>query len=104
MFRLADGTAVQGYVSPPFHGDSSLPTVLPRIVVLAGQVMFWFGALPPAPDTLKEAYATLGKSAAEVFPVAFESAVPVVAGPVRGSVAGFGHYQPPDYDTIVHVL
>ena len=39
-FRLADGTPLLGYLTPPVQADSSLATIQPIIVTPKGQVIF----------------------------------------------------------------
>ena len=52
----------------------------------AMEVGFWCGRVPP--DSAR-AYALLGRDAGSVFPVRFESAVPLTTGAVSGSIPGF---------------
>jgi len=102
-FRLADGTRFTGYLQPPAQGDVSLSIIQPTIVAPNGQVGFWFGAFPPKRDVLTASYGKLGKTPAEVFPVAYESDVPLVAGVVRGALDGFAHFRSLKDHTLVHV-
>jgi hypothetical protein len=89
-FALADGTIMQGYLTPPTPDDSGLGTLQPIILTPHGQVMFWWGSITPEPAHVAESYSRLGKtSPAEVFPVRYESAVPLKGGKVRGEVPGF---------------
>ncbi len=89
-FVLADGTAFAGYITPPEDGEGSLGALQPVIVTDSGQVGFWYGALRPTPTDLAASYARLGKgSGSEVFPVRFESEVPLTLGGVHGHVPGF---------------
>jgi len=88
--KLADGTKVRGYLTPPVQGDSGLGTLQPAVVVDGGQVSFWCGMLAPESGQIAASYARLGKSSAsEVFPVRFESDVELVGGPVAGELPGF---------------
>lgn len=88
--KLADGTQVRGYLTPPVQGDSGLGTLQPAVVVEGGQVSFWCGMLVPEPAYVEASYARLGKLlASEVFPVRFESDVDLVGGPVAGELPGF---------------
>jgi hypothetical protein len=88
--KLADGTQVRGYLTPPVQGDSDIGTIQPAVVVEGGQVSFWCGTLAPEPSQVAASYARLGKSSAsEVFPVRFESDVELVGGPVAGELPGF---------------
>jgi len=102
-FRLADGTHLSGYLSPPVQGDNSVAAVQPIIVMADGQVMFWYGAFAPTPDAVKAAYRKLGRTPSQIFPVAYESEVPVQGGPVQGELNGFAHLRSPGDDTVVEL-
>jgi hypothetical protein len=88
-FRLADGTQMHGYLTPPVQGNSSLGTLQPIIITDRGQVFFWCGTITPAVAHLADNYARLGKDAAGTFPITFQSAVPLIGGTVSGSLPGF---------------
>jgi hypothetical protein len=88
-FTLADGSRMRGYFTPPGRGDTSLGTLQPIIVTERGQIRLWCGTKEPGPKRLAHSYDLLGKNAAHVFPVLFESEVELVGGVVRGSVPGF---------------
>jgi hypothetical protein len=92
-FELADGTSMQGYMTPPRQGDTDLGTVQPVIVSDQGQVIFWCGAIKPTEKDIQTSYAVLGKAASKVFPVRYESDVPLIGGVVRGSIPGFLHLE-----------
>ena len=86
-FWLADGTPMHGYLTPaPSTNMRSLGTIQPQIIFARGQVSFWWGRCTP--DTAR-AYQLLGRDAASVFPVRFESEVPLVGGIVGGTIPGF---------------
>lgn len=87
---LADGTAFIGYVTPPVQGETGLGTFQPAVVVPGGQVSFWCGIVAPSMEHISSCYVLMGKaSASQVFPLTFESDVPLTCGPVVGSVPGF---------------
>jgi hypothetical protein len=88
-FTLADGSQMQGYLTAPVYGDSSLSTLQPVIVTAHGQVAFWCGVISPSSVELAQSYRSLGRDANRIFPLQFESQVKLVDGPVRGTVAGF---------------
>jgi hypothetical protein len=89
-FELADGTQMQGYLTPPAQGDTSLGAVQPIIIAGGGQVIFWCGVLAPDAERISNNYKRLGKhSATEVFPISFGSDYPVKGGPIRGAIPGF---------------
>jgi hypothetical protein len=72
-FVASDGVRFEGYVSP--DEDAHVSSTQPTIVTADGQVRFWFGGIPPTEDELEAGYRTLGKTAAEVFPVRFRALV-----------------------------
>lgn len=87
---LSDGTRFKGYVTPPVQGETGLSTLQPAVVVPDGQVSFWCGTVAPPPEHIAKSYALLGKtSPQQVFPLRFESDVPVIGGPIVGEVPGF---------------
>ena len=89
VFTLADGSRMQGYLTPPVRGDESTGTLQPIIVTDRGQVRFWCGTSAPDSERLARSYELLGKDSRHVFPVQFESEVELVGGRARGSVPGF---------------
>jgi hypothetical protein len=90
QFQLADGTSMPGYLTPPVQGDSSVGTLQPIVITEKGQVVFWCGSLAPSAVEINASYKRLGKSSAtEVFPLKFESAIPIEGGAIRGELQGF---------------
>jgi len=89
VFRMADGSTMRGYITPPRNDDASIGTLQPIIVTDRGQVRFWCGTAAPGAKRLAHSYDLLGKEAKQVFPVHFASDVELVGGPVTGSVRGF---------------
>ena len=89
FFTLADGSRFSGYLTPPTHGNDGLGTLQPMIVTQQGQVGFWCGVVAPDSARLTQCYNTLGRVAAQVFPVQFESDVDLTSGKVAGSIPGF---------------
>jgi hypothetical protein len=88
-FTLADGSRIKGYITPPVRGREGVDTMQPVAVMAKGQVRFWCGTFTPDPKRLAHSYNLLGKEAARVFPLRFESEVQLKAGPARGSIPGF---------------
>jgi hypothetical protein len=84
-FTLADGTRHIGYLTPA-HAVDDLGAIQPLIVTPQGSVSFWMGA---ARSETAPHYQKLGKTAAQTFPIAFKSDVPVLGGVVFGSIPGF---------------
>lgn len=90
QFTLADNTELIGYLTPPVEADrDDIGIIQPIIVTGKGQLMFWNGLLKPTKANLGENYGLLDKSASEVFPVKFRSAVEIEGGPVEGAIDGF---------------
>jgi hypothetical protein len=89
VFTLADGTKMTGYLTPPVKGRDGIGHLQPIIVTARGQVRFWCGTTVPDAKRLAQSYALLGKDSKRVFPLRFESDVPLRGGPARGSVPGF---------------
>jgi hypothetical protein len=88
-FTLADGSRMQGYITPPVRGREGLGNLQPIIVTARGQVRLWCGTAAPDAKRLAQSYELLGRDAERVFPLRFESEVPLAGGPARGSVPGF---------------
>ena len=89
VFRMADGSTMRGYITPPRGDDASIGILQPIIVTDRGQVRFWCGTSVPSAKRLAHSYDLLGKEPKQVFPVHFASDVELVGGPVTGSVPGF---------------
>jgi hypothetical protein len=87
-FTLADGSKMQGYLTPAVRGNAGLGMLQPIIVTERGQVMFWCGLLAPDAQSLAQRYEMLGRDAARVFPLQVTSDVELVGGPVRATVPG----------------
>lgn len=88
-FVLADGSKMQGYMTPPSADSADLGTIQPIIVTERGQVGFWCGIVSPSSEQLIQRYKRLDRDARQVFPLTFESQVQLVGGPARGSLEGF---------------
>ena len=88
-FIAADGSMMQGYLTPLCRGDAGIGRLQPIIVTDRGQVRFWCGTAAPSSKRLAHSYELLGKDAKDLFPVRFESEVELAGGPVKGSVPGF---------------
>jgi hypothetical protein len=100
-FVAADGTRFEGYVSP--DEDAEVSFTQPTIVTAEGQVRFWFGGVPPRRDELEAAYRTLGKTAAELFPLRYRGLAEHGGGALEGEIPAFMHYESMGNDTIVNV-
>jgi hypothetical protein len=100
-FVAADGTRFDGFVSP--HEEASVTHTQPTIVTNAGQVNFWFGLFPPGPGAVEGAYRTLGKSAAELFPVRYRALVEHGGAVLDGEVQAFLHHKSGDDTTVIEI-
>jgi hypothetical protein len=91
LFSLADGTKLQGYLTPPAPQDrDDLGIIQPIITTENGQVNIWWGAMKPSRDELEKYYVLLdNKEASEIFPLKFNSIIEIEGGPVEGVVHGF---------------
>jgi hypothetical protein len=89
VFTLADGSRMQGYLTPSGRGDTGVGTLQPIIVTGRGQVRLWCGTTTPDAKRLARNYELLGKKAKQIFPLQFESEVELAGGQVRSSVPGF---------------
>jgi hypothetical protein len=98
-FVASDGVRFEGYVSP--DEDAHVSSTQPTIVTADGQVRFWFGGIPPTEDELEAGYRTLGKTAAEVFPVRFRALVGHEGAGLEGEIRAFMHYESMGSDTII---
>jgi hypothetical protein len=93
-FRLADGTALTGFITPaPGRGkvrDSDLGTVQPHIFLPSGKIASFWGGMFGFPDEAKAAfYDTLGKQSAGVFPIHFRADSNLTTGRQEGVIRGF---------------
>jgi hypothetical protein len=89
-FVTADGIRFTGYVTP--DPDRTSGYLQPTIVTEDGQVNFWFGHQEAGvtEDMIEPLYDLLGKSADELFPVAYRLDVPWEGGTLDGEITGFG--------------
>jgi len=98
-FYLADGTEMDGFVSPGIQGDTYVGHLQPTIVTNAGQVAFWFGIAQPMPEQIEDAYNVLGKGPERIFPMSFSLAFPT-SHPLTGTVPGFLYLDSKDFRTV----
>ena len=86
-FVLADGSKMQGHITPSRQQVRRRPPIL---VTDQGTVCFWQGIFAPSQADIAIDFANLGKdSPAQVFPIQFSSEVPLVGGTVHGQIPGF---------------
>jgi hypothetical protein len=89
IFTLADGTQLEGYLTPPVQGQNDIGTLQPIIITERGQVSFWYGIQEPNSEEINKMYRMLGKNASQVFPLRFKSAVEILDGDIEGILEGF---------------
>ena len=90
-FLLADGTKMQGYLSPAPKNE--LAYIQPIIITENGQIMFWYGIMKPLQEKITSNYSSLGKSSEQVFPLIFKSKVDILGGAIKGVIDGFSFYS-----------
>jgi len=88
-FKLADGSKMQGCLTPTRQGKESLSTIQPVIITDKGCVGFWCGVIAPDARRLAESYRKLGRDPAKVFPIQVASGVQLVRGPISTMIPGF---------------
>jgi len=91
-FLLADGTVLQGFISPKKQGNSNnlIQSTQPQILhSTEQQIAFWFGCLVPPDDYINQIYFLLNKSHKEIFPIKFEAKANLSTGITSGTIWGF---------------
>jgi hypothetical protein len=87
-FSFADGSLAEGYIYSGAPEDFGCTT--PRIFVEEGHVGFWFGYRAPQPEAIAATYRKLGRTPEAVFPIRYQTRVPVNGSLMNGRVRGFG--------------
>ena len=88
IFTLADGSKLTGHTLvgiPPYRPEILSPTVLTD----GKPVDLSHLAKNPTEQDIESAFVRIGKTISEIFPLKFETDVPVPKGPVSGSMNGF---------------
>jgi hypothetical protein len=86
-FRLADGSIMIGFITPPLPSDIE-KLVMPEIITPQGQVGLWFAPRLTS-EQLAHQYELLQRTADEVFPIQYETDFPIIGGPITGRIDGF---------------
>ncbi|HEY5914014.1 MAG TPA: ankyrin repeat domain-containing protein [Verrucomicrobiae bacterium] len=89
-FTLADKTKMTGWTMicvPPYELHSLSPTILTG----DGPVDLTKLAKQPKRKDIERACSRIGRTVAEIFPLEFQTDVPVPDGPARGRMTGFLH-------------
>lgn len=93
-FTLADGAEYAGFLTPQVpSGEPDLGTMQPCLFTPSGeQITFWFGSVEVPAAHISHVYAALGKSAAAIFPLAFQARPDLAHGVCSGTIPGFCRY------------
>lgn len=97
VFAVADGATYPGFVTSGSGEDMGM--VQPIVLVGQHQIAFWGGMIGIAADERARVYAAFGKSARQVFPIAFRVPPGITGEPIAGRIDGF--YRIDDDDRIV---
>jgi ankyrin repeat protein len=93
LFTLGDKTTTTGWTMicvPPYETIDVNPTILTD----SGPVDLTRLAAQPKDKDVAAVYSRLGRNSREVFPLSFQTAVPVPKGPASGTMNGFIHRLP----------
>ena len=86
-FVLADGSSAEGYI---YSGEpDDFACTQPNIILTDGQINFWLG-ITATDERLRALYRRLGKQAESLFPLHYETRVPINEKRMKGVVEGFG--------------
>ena len=93
-FRLADGTILSGFATPPHPAwggrGRDLASTQPTIFLPDGtRASFWTG-IPPTGEMKRRFYSALAKEAQSVFPIRFLIAGDWIDKQFEGIIEGFG--------------
>lgn len=92
---LADGTTLDGFVTPAFaedlaRSDSGLGTMQPQLFLPSGRRQsFWFGVAGPSAQERAAFYAGLARAVSAVFPIRFRARPGLTEGACSGVIDGF---------------
>lgn len=92
---LADGTRLEGFVTPSFPQDvtgpdAGLGTMQPQLFLPSGRrEWFWDGGVPRTAEARRALYAELGRAPEAVFPIEFRATPGLTDGVASGTVNGF---------------
>jgi hypothetical protein len=97
-FVLADGTVLDGFITPASDTNSDTAKVLgviqPCIFTPSGKVIqFWFGSTPFSDEDLKNIYCSLERASKVLFPIKFEAAPGLAKGIISGAIHGFYYIE-----------
>jgi hypothetical protein len=97
-FVLADGTVLNGFITPvgDINEDATklLGTIQPCIFSPSGKLIhFWFGGIPFSEKDIKNMNYLLGKGSKDIFPIQFKAESGLAKGIISGTIVGFYHIE-----------
>ena len=95
-FKAADGTIFEGLITAT--DDKDISGSHPVIIYKNQHITFWQGAMTPDPKELQRAYKALKKTKEQLFPISYQSLIPVKKGQNTGKILGF--YYVTDFDVL----
>lgn len=90
-FTFGDGKKAFGYVYA--SSEETIPAIQPVVLTPQGQVMFWYGIVPPDEKRLAESLERLRSVSERPFPVRYSCMVPTDDIPLDGDIHGFYYYS-----------
>lgn len=96
-FELADGTTLQGFVTPQEDTEEiDLGIIQPQVFLPSGQSCgFWDGMFKRPNELIQAFYDELGKNPKSIFPIQFTADKGLASGIVNGKISGF-YWMPKD--------
>lgn len=85
---LPDGTRLPGFLTPAFTAGD-LGTMQPHLFVAGRLFGFWGGGVAIPPERRAAFYEAVGRSAADAFPLRFETEAGLSGGATSVAVLGF---------------
>ena len=95
VLTLADGTRLEGFVTPAFLADvagpdSGLGTMQPQLFLPSGRrESFWGGGFPRPAEARQALYTELRRPVDAVFPIEFQASPGLSHGVASGTINGF---------------
>jgi|CXWL01.1.fsa_nt_gi hypothetical protein len=90
-FVLADGTMLQGFITPQNAQEAAdLGALQPYIFASNGSLIsFWYGMFPISKKEKARTYGALARTKASVFPIRFAAQKKLAKGTICGVIPGF---------------
>lgn len=92
---LADGSVLEGFAACPAHGANfDISTTRPQLFTVMGRRFdFWFGNSSPSTFAKHDFYASIGKTATQVFPILNVVSPKISAVDLTITIPGFLHFD-----------